>query len=75
MLTNEQILISAAKNGYDSIVRYLINNGMKFDDALCHAARNGHESIVRFLVGKGANIHIHDDEHCAMPPGKDTSQS
>ena len=54
----------AAENGHLNIVKYLVEQGIDFqeEDALVYAVRNGHLDIVKYLVEKGSDIHINNEE-------------
>ncbi|KAH1287773.1 hypothetical protein KXX11_001976, partial [Aspergillus fumigatus] len=62
-------LYVAAKNGYDEIVRTLLQEGVKVDatsnrrrTAISIAASNGHQSVVDELLCAGADYDLADDE-------------
>ena len=59
------LLGEAAKYGHLSIVKYLVEKGVKFntDDewALREATYKGHLDIVRYLIENGADMHIWDE--------------
>jgi ankyrin repeat protein len=60
-------LYIAARNGHDSIVKFLLEQGADINDGgypapstwspLCGAAMHGHLSTVKLLLDQGANIH------------------
>jgi ankyrin repeat protein len=64
-MTNNELLIKAAKEENFEIVRFLVKNGTDIhcndDSALRWAAFCGHLDIVKFLFEQGADIHAEDD--------------
>ena len=58
----------AAEQGYEAIVRLLINGGADlealWDDQtpLCLAAENGHEVVVRLLVDRDVDLEARDND-------------
>lgn len=64
-LHGNEVFIWAARRGDESIVRYLVENGVDIhignDLALRWAAEYGHESVVRYLANNGADIHVFNE--------------
>ncbi|TGJ72390.1 hypothetical protein EYR41_004289 [Orbilia oligospora] len=69
--TGRTAVLFAAKEGYEDIVRVLIESGANpeakdhsGEAAILLAVRGGHESIVRILIGIGVNLEVknHYDE-------------
>ncbi|KAF3293548.1 hypothetical protein TWF132_004516 [Orbilia oligospora] len=61
-------VLFAAKEGYEDIVRVLIESGANpeaknhyGEAAILLAVREGHESIVRILIGIGVNLEVKND--------------
>lgn len=68
-MTCQEVLITAALKGVQSIILWLIEPGVDVNasgaegfTALMLAVIGGHESIIKFLVNQGANVNIRDAE-------------
>ena len=59
------LLLSAAKAGELSLVKYAVQNGAYLDydanGALSYASRGGHLDVVKWLIENGADIHTEDN--------------
>lgn len=59
---NQPMVIVASSRGKLKLLRFFIENGAKYDNALFVACSNGHLEIVKYLLLKGANPNERDIE-------------